>query len=128
MSVSHKIVNVSVSHKIVIYRVLVTGGRRTSLDNSLQWSLLVPGGLHVNKWSWNLVKNRLKTILWLTDISCMTYRHFQNLFKLPIVLPHSVWTCIWFCLISVFFRLEEKITWYIFLQLLWFVCCPQIMW
>ena len=68
------------------------GGKQISFDNGLRWSLLVPGGLHVRKWSWNLVKNnRIKSIFWLTDISCITYRHLQNLFKLPIFLPIVWW-------------------------------------
>ena len=135
MSVSHKIVNVSVSHKRVIYRVFLRG-----LDRGVQTMVC-------NGPTWCLADNRLRnnyqpqlqrgitkilSILWLTDISCVTYRHLQNLSKFPIFLPKSVWTCIWFCLISVFFmdksfHLERKISWYVFLQLFWFFCCPQIM-
>ena len=33
------------------------GGTQMSFDNGLRWSLLVPGGFHVKKISWNLVKN-----------------------------------------------------------------------
>ena len=49
--------------------------------------LLVPCGLHVKKLSWNLVRNRRnrhKSILWLKDISCVTYRHLRNLVQGPI--------------------------------------------
>ena len=104
MSVSHTIVNVSVSHKIVIYRVFLRGldrGGHTMDCNCPTWCLA--NNMLSNNYQTQLQRGITKiiSILWLTDISCMTYRHLQNLFKLTIFLPKSVWTCIWFCLISV---------------------------
>ena len=62
VSVSQKIENVSVSHKIVMYTIqsISEGGRQKSFDNGVRWSELVAIGLHVKKLSWNSVKNRRK--------------------------------------------------------------------
>ena len=136
MSVSQKIVNVSVSHKIVIYRVLVRGADRlvlTMVCNGPYWCL-VDYMLRNGHGTWSKrTKNRFQSIWWLTDISCVTYRHLLNLFKLPIFLPKSVWTHIRFGFISVFLCTNlsiwrEKIEQYIFLQSFSIFFCPQIMW
>ena len=58
LSVSHKIKNVSLSHKIVTYRLFLRGGKQRIFVNGLQWSLLVPGVINVEKLLWNLVKHR----------------------------------------------------------------------
>ena len=136
MSVSHKIVNVSVSHKIVIFRVFLRGldrGGQTMVCNGPTWCLA--DNMLRNNYQTQLQRGitKILSIFWLTDFFCVTYRRLQNLFKLPIFLPQSVWTCIRFCLVSVFLCTNlsiwrEKISWYVFLQLFWFFCCPQIMW
>ena len=97
LSVSHKIVNLSVSHKTVIYRVILRGldrGGQTMVRNGPNWCLAdnittKHCQIHIKRGI-----TKILSILWLTDISCVTYRHLQNLFKLPIFLPKSVWICI----------------------------------
>ena len=135
MSVSDKIKIVSVRHKITIYRVILRGldrGGQKNFCNCPNWCL---ADIITTKHCQTQLKRgttKILGILWLTDISCVSYRHLQNLFKLPILLPKSVWICIRFCLISVFLCTtisiwREQFTWYVFLQLFWFFCCPQIM-
>ena len=108
MSVSHKIVNVSVSHKIVIYRVILRGldrGGQTMVCNGPNWCLTD-----------NMLRNNYQTLSNTAKKRhnknikyFVTYRHFlrdlqtlAKIIKLPIFLPKSVWTWIRFCLISVF--------------------------
>ena len=139
VSVSHKIQSVFVSHKIVLLKCVCKsqnshikgpceGGNRwvlTMVCNGPYWCPM-DYMLRNGHGTWSKeTKNKLKSILWLTDIYCAAYRHLLNLFKLTIFLPMSVWTYTWFCLIAVFLCTNlsiwrEKITWYVFLQLFWF--------
>ena len=89
VSVSHKIVNVSVSHKIVIYRVLVRGADRlvlTMVCNGPYWCL-VDYMLRDGHGTWSkttkIVVFCVLSILWLTDISCVTYRHLLKYLNFP---------------------------------------------
>ena len=135
MSVSHKIVNVSVSHKIVIYRVILRGldrGDRTVVCNDPNWCLAD----YMLRYNYQSLSNPARKGHNKSINYFVTYRHFlrdlrtlSKKFKLFIFLPKSVQTYICFCLISVFLYTNlsiwrEKITWYVFLQLFWFFCCP----
>ena len=67
MSVSHKIVNVSVSHKIVIYRVLVRGADRLVLK-------MVCNGPYWCPVDW-MLRNGQKQLKQVKEYF-VTYRHF----------------------------------------------------
>ena len=105
VSVSHKIENVSVSHNIVIYREFLPGADRevlTMVWDGPNWCQMVYMKRHFH-WPWSKTEeNRHIGILWVTDISCVTYRRLRNLVQKPIF-PLSQFEQTFCFALSVFF-------------------------
>ena len=80
MSVSHKIVNVSVSHIIVICRVILR-----ELDGGGQTMVGSGSNITTKHCQTHLRRGitKILSILWLTDISGVTYRHLQIYLNYP---------------------------------------------
>ena len=93
-SVSHKIENVSVSHKIVMYRVFLRGADRgvlTMVCNGHNWYLVDYMLINCHGPLSKTEENSHRGIFWLTDISCVTYKHLRNLLQVLIFpLNHAI--------------------------------------
>ena len=113
VSVSDKKDNVSVSHKIVIYRVFLRGADRGVLTMVCDGPNWCPVDYMLRNYhgTWSKTeKNRHKSILWLTDVSCVTYRHLKNLVQGP-VFPLSQFEHIFCFALSVFILCINLSTW-----------------